>query len=279
VTIQERIESRFSQETELRKFFDGLICEFSSELRSRYLDDLDLYRKVEVGLAIKGMKSWSAIACLFFGGFEEDAEIVLRSLVDVVIDMRFISLDPDTQAQRFIDYAAAHSRRWMREGKSRALITDAQELDRLEKDLEHRTQEVLARHPEWRERLPVTWSDKTTPQKVDAIGERIIYFTFMSGSLHTHPNPVAVADYFFPVGNGKVDFKVEPTVPAESKAFMEACIFLHRLLDHLNDVIHLKMDQKCKESRDRVDDLMKTFLQRREARKGCGDGSDVSKNR
>jgi hypothetical protein len=267
MTIQEDIAQRFPKEAELHTFYDGLISDVSRELRSRYLDHLENYRKVELGLGVKGMKSWRAITTLFFGGYEEDAEIVLRSLVDVVIDMKFISLDPDERARRFVDYTAVHLWRWMREAKARDLITDPAELDRLEKDLESRTQEVFTRRPEWKQRLPIGWSEKTTPQKVDEVGERLIYFSFMSGSQQTHPNPVSVADYFSPVDSGKLDFKIEPTVPADSKVFMEACIFLHRLVDHLNDVIHLGMDKRCEESRDRGDDLMKTYLARRRPRK------------
>ena len=66
----------------------------------------------------------------------------------------------------------------------------------------------------------------------DEIGERLIYFSFMSGSSHTHPNPTTIPSYFSPIGQGKLDIRVQPAVPKNAKAFMEGCIFLHRLVDH-----------------------------------------------
>jgi len=154
MTLTAEIIQRFGPEAEAREFYESLILAFTAKLGARHLGALSPYPKVEVGLGVKGMKSWRAVAHLFFGGFEEDAEIVLRSLVDVVVDMKFISLDPKERAQRFIDYQKIHGLRWLREGKKRLDVTRDEELPGIEAELNRDAADVLKRRPEWKRLLP-----------------------------------------------------------------------------------------------------------------------------
>jgi len=85
----------------------------------------------------------------------------------------------------------------------------------------------------------------------------MVYLTFMMGSLHTHPNAVALKNYLRPADNLRLIVLVEPHVPMDSRVFLESCIFLHRLIDHLNDVIHLEMDEWCIKSRDTVESVIR----------------------
>jgi len=208
---------------QVRDFYEYLIVTFVKELNKLHLDILNPYPRVEVGLAAKGMKSWRAIAVLFFGGFQEDAEIVLRSLVDVVLDMRFISLDPKERAERFIDYREIHRLRFLRRGKELGIVTDEKEIERLEKSIMNDAADVLKRRPEWDGNLPKSWTSEDTATKARQVGEPMLYLTFMTGSTHTHPNVVGLENYFAQ-GEKSVEVLAGPRTPKDVRSSsMLAC--------------------------------------------------------
>ncbi len=254
VNVAEEIGKRYDLEVKAHTFYEDLLGEMTRELNSRHLAALNPHPRVELGLGLKGMKSWRAIAHLFFGGFAEDAEIVLRTLVDLVVDMKFISLDPNERAERFIDHQVVHRLRLFREGKQRRLVTGEAELARIEAQLGQEAAAVLKMRPEW-EKLPRSWSSEDTATKVAAIKEPMFYLTFMMGSALTHPS-VASLERYFSHSEDAVEARPDPRVPKEPRVFIDSCVYLHTLIDHLNDVLHLDLDERCKQSRDKVHELV-----------------------
>jgi hypothetical protein len=266
--VSSEILSVYKVEVELRNFYESLIGNVKDRLHQKFIEHLSLYRKVEVGLAVKGMKTWMALSHLFFIGFPEDAEVLLRSLVDVVIDMRFISLEPEKSAQDFIDYQAAHRWRWLREAKRRSRTISSVTLAALEREIERECRDVFIRHPKWKTSPPISWSCDNTPAKLEKLvaahgeAERVQYFPFMAASSHTHPNAVTVRSYFF-LNKGRADFKLDPSVPSDSRVFMDACYFLLLLLGHLDPIINLKLGPQLQEAELGFVELMNRTLSRK----------------
>ena len=238
--LEEKIVEQYALEFKAREFFESAIDTFSQTIKKKkYLEALNQYRLVEVGLAAKGMKSWTALASLFFCGYEEDAAIVLRSLVDVVVEMKFISLDPKERAARFVDFSQIHRMRWLKQGKKHNIIESDERFRKIEADILRDAAPVFERRPKWKEKLPDKWTPENVAQKCEEIGEPMLYLSFMTGSMHMHPNVTTVDDYF--VRGRRVRIKAEASVPKDSRAFIEGCLLIYRLLDHLDTVLNLRL--------------------------------------
>lgn len=249
---------------EARDFFERSIESVGRELGPRYIEHLEEYQKVELGLAGKGMKAWRSICHLFFGGFEEDAEIVLRSLVEVVADMYFISLDPQKRAQRFRDYEAIHRLRWRRRGEMLLTPWDPQDVERLariDSDIKQEVDTVLARQPQWAKRieegkgLPPQWADEDTATKFTKIGLDLLYFSYMKGCTQSHPNVVALEGYF-DREDGRAILRVDSRPPRQAHALADGCQFLHLAIGHLNEIMHLKLEAAVVEGKHIVEQLL-----------------------
>ncbi len=253
-TLKEQIVKRFGLEVEARQFFESAISTFSEALDKRHLEALTKYRMVEIGLALKGMKSWTALAALFFDGYEQDAAIVLRSLVDVVVDMKFISLDSEERASRFADFSQVHRMRWLRQGKKHNIVESDERYRKLEADILTDAAPVLKRRPKWQEKLPDKWTPENVAEKCEKIGEPMLYLSFMTGSMHMHPNVTTLNDYFIRHG-AKLRAIAGPSVPRNSRTFIEGCLLLYRLLDHLNTVLHLELDSLGKPASEMIEKL------------------------
>lgn len=238
---------------EARDFFEREIESVGLQLSDCYIQHLDEYRRVELGLAGKGMKAWRSICHLFFGGFEEDAEVVLRSLVEVVADMYFISLDPQKRAQRFRDYEVIHRLRWRGAGDRLLELTSPEDIQRLaliDADIKRDVDVVFPRQPQWAnaERLPTQWADENTALKFEKIDMAILYFSFMKGCTQSHPNIVTLSGYF-DWANDRPILRVDPRQPREAHAFADGCQFLHMVIWKLNEIMHLKLDAPLEEGK------------------------------
>jgi hypothetical protein len=77
----------------------------------------------------------------------------------------------------------------------------------------------------------------------------------MMGSSHTHPNVVTVGSYFFQ-HNGRADFKLDPSMPKSPRVFTDACLFLQVLLEHLNPIVHLKLESEIENVQSRFYELI-----------------------
>lgn len=238
---------------EARAVFEKAVESVGQELKRCYIERLDEYRRVQLGLAGKGMKSWRSIAALYFGGFEEDAEVVLRSLVEVVADMYFISLDPEKRAQRFRDFEVIHRLRWRKQGERLLDLSSPEDVQRLaiiDADIQREVAAVFARQPEWANRkgLPPWWANEDTATKFEKIGQAELYFHYMQGCTQSHPNIVALEGYF-DWKEGRASLRVDPRQPKKAHAFADGCQFLHRVIWQLNQVMHLKLDAVLDEGR------------------------------
>jgi len=245
VAITEEIRARFPKDAEDCEYFESMLSHADRELQRCRIELLNPYPRVQVGLGAKGMKSWRAIVGSFFSGFEEDAEIVLRSLVDVVVDLKFIALDPEERAARFIDYQVIHRLRWYREGVKRLKLDEPEKDPRLVKflqDIASERDEVLRRRPKWAT-LPSSWTPERMPEKFDAINEPALYLTYMQGCAQTHPNVVALSRYFEIIG-GRAKALFGPRFPATSRVIADATHFLVRLVGHLDDQMKLGLEKK-----------------------------------
>jgi hypothetical protein len=249
---------------EARVFFEQMIESVGRALKGCYLERLDEYRRVELGLAGKGMKAWRAICHLFFAGFEEDAGVVLRSLVEVVADMYFISLAPEKRAERFRDFEAIHRLRWRKAGDRLLDLSSPAAIERLaiiDADIKKDLDTVLARQPEWAVRiregkgLPLSWAAEGTATKFEKIGLALLYFNYMTGCTHSHPNIVALEGYFDWV-DGRAILRVDSRQPKEAHAFADSCQFVHMAIQHLNEKLHLKLDAMLEEGKTIVERLL-----------------------
>jgi hypothetical protein len=247
------------QALQARAFFEQAIESVGRELKGADIQGLDIYPKVELGLAGKGMKSWRALCHLYFGGFEEDAEIVLRSLVEVVADMYFISLDPEKRAQRFRDYEVIHKLRWRRTGDRLPDFLTPDDLQRLiiiDADIKRDVDVVFARQPQWatRQGLPSSW-DEDTATKFVKIDQAILYFNFMKGCTQSHPNVVALESYF-DWEEGRPTLRVDSMQPKKAHVLADGCQFLHMAIWKLNEVMNLKLDAMLQKGNPIVDRLL-----------------------
>ncbi len=76
-----------------------------------------LYKNVVNILSMKGLKTLRAIQCLLNSGYIEDASILLRSLIEILVTLKYIRKDPEKYANLYSEYRHVSAKRKIKKAK------------------------------------------------------------------------------------------------------------------------------------------------------------------
>ena len=172
--------------------------------RSIRLFDLPAHKRIFLFILTRAMKSFSAIEILCHKGYGQDVASLLRSLMESLITVRYIMIDPDNAdelARRFVEYKWIIFRRTLAEEELALRTGTEQQI----KDFEEKKALILENVQTYKrtygirsDRALLTWSGKTLKDMARAISKELHHEyekTFRQCSRFSHPTILGDKEY------------------------------------------------------------------------------------
>ncbi len=179
---------------------------------------------------VKALKTGQALNVLFFGGYGEDAEILLRVLVEQAIVVRWVHQDDsDDRARAYALFLS--EKQYGRLALMRELLPSA-DLSRVpvaEIEQRHREYERLGKEMKWRTLT------KSLAELAASAGMQNSYLFYFYGTDFVHSNPTTEASYVR-TADGATWFNSTPTMPDVALSPLIAAQHLLFIADVFNDV-------------------------------------------
>jgi hypothetical protein len=204
----------------------------------------------------KCLKSFLAIEHLIKLGFHQDTLVLLRSMLESMINLFYISEDPVERAERFVRYVEVESRRFLYVSKE--VYGEISLLSGHDSRIKEIEEAVCSFKSEYDpdSRKPSTWSGITIFDMAKRAGLEDIYKTFYKlQSQHVHGSPRALESYIEDRQEG-LALVLVPDQREESlymNIIMHACYVLICVVDKLEDAFNKEekeiapLMEECKE--------------------------------
>jgi hypothetical protein len=242
------------------------------------LDDLlrlgrQLLARIEREKFVRGPKLWAcalftkilssghSVRLLIREGATLDAKMLLRSMLDALLDILYIVEDPLKEEMLVELYLVEHIEDWYRRLRDFAIFHDAtveqiaRELpvaerivsERGEAKRRQRSGIMKARYA--RAGLPTRWRDIDWRRKRKAVGglERLpelLHFGIrLLGDAAAHCRPIALQQYLVSEPDGQVAFRLKPRPDhywSRKRLAFEACVCLAPAIDKMTDVYYFQ---------------------------------------
>jgi len=142
------------------------------------------WRRSLEAFGAKADRTFCAIIELCAKGYTEDATILMRSLLDLDVSLRYVELDPQP---RIVEMMYEADREYLKE------LEEMTKIRTLDIELEKALNDTRARLAQLEHDLqidPKKWHKKTMREKTEGAGLEDQYFVFcrFSGLLHANPN-------------------------------------------------------------------------------------------
>jgi len=228
--------------------FDTLvraISEKATEITGRDRNEV-LYKMLATFFFAKGWKTFQSIYLLCSRQFAEDAAILVRSIFEMVVNLLYISKDPQNRALLFVEFDyIERQKRLDRLSKSpddpwgQALLksVDPATIETLVSEYNR----VRARYPkDW------LWSGESTKKMASDVGLAFHYdwiYWVLSDLAHTSPR--AVKEYISG-GRDGLTVGVESTEKDIDRVWFTACRYFLILVDKKNEALGLGFDDSIR---------------------------------
>lgn len=204
----------------------------------------DLYRALLVYFFHKGWKTVQSIFLLCKHGFGQDADILLRSLLELMINQQYISHDPSRRATLFCEYSYMEKkefervlRRFAQENPAdttvRRILATKPKDQAEEEEIEYRR--VMNNYPNKN-----NWADLSMSRMASATKMSFQYILYKIFSRVTHPSSEGVNAYI----NADRDGLKCVNSPAEGtdRTIWTALMYFSRVLAEVDKTFELKLD-------------------------------------
>lgn len=196
-------------------------------------------------LAVKIMKHNEALELLASREFGSEAGIVLRSMFEAVVNLLWISKDPELRIKRYTAYQLYDSQKYRditMKRESTSNITNA-EIQQVENDFKQLYQDAQKIGEEFGFKPNKHWSGKSLKEMAKEIGwsERydILYKIY---SDITHSNILSLRDYVAVDNSGSMRVNIQPQVEHSKACLAEAHLYLVMAFGFLDAFLDLNME-------------------------------------
>ena len=235
------VQSRFQRDSELLAEVLDLLRILFSRLDGIDLEGMPAAKFFILFQCTKAFKTAQALRLLFFSGYDEDAQVLLRVLVEQAIVIRWVHLkDSNNRATAYARYLGERQYRLMKE--ARKVIPDLKLPDSLTRGIEraHEEYRKLGTDEQW---FHMT---RHIASLAADVGMGSSYLPHMVGSDYIHSNPTRERDYVRRSGD-EVHFNSAACMPDNA---LTAAVAVHHLLlvvDVVNDVFELQEESRLRE--------------------------------
>lgn len=213
----------------------------------------DSFEFVVYFLFIRSYLTFEAINFNSRKGYDFDAGILSRTLLENLVNLLYISKDPKKRSELFLKYEAVQKKKimnaiesdesWLNVEVLKKAVLDTKE--KIEKDFNA----IKHLYPDLR-----NWSGKSIRQMIEDTG-RVLIPTYSILCSLTHPSPYSIPDYI----EGIWDKKIIPQLYPNDKYLYEVLptsynLFL-QILQKFNEVFSLGQEKKLEEAKVKHDKI------------------------
>jgi hypothetical protein len=202
------------------------------------------YKIITLFFFIKSWRTFQSIRLLCSKKLSEDADILLRSLFEAVVNLKYISLDWQKRIELFIGYDYVQRQKLLDKLKT---LGDPL-ADRILQSSPEVVREVLDEYSKLKDDYPNTlrWSGKSIEAMAKDVGLEKHYIIYRLLSDHVHPSPRATLKYFSESPTGIV-LGPSPSDDDIVRHVHTTCVYFLIICDHANEIFSLECDVKIKE--------------------------------
>ena len=218
-----------------------------SELAAEGEDEF-IYKGVVQALTFKAIKTHRAIECLLEFGFVEDAVVLMRALLEIVINLLYIGREPESRATLYAEYD--YVLRWQGhraaeavygDEYSRQLASRQAEIDELRREYER----VKCNYPD-----KYRWSGESVRKMAEEVGGEKAYLSaYRMHSELVHSAPTTMNRYVT-ASEGGLLIDLDPKSEEEHGSLLcELCELSLCVMRVFNEVFQLGNDAMLDELR------------------------------
>jgi hypothetical protein len=192
-------------------------------------------------------KAWKTLQSMFLlctNGFGEDATILLRSLLELSINLQYIADDEERRAVLFCEYSHVEKNDF--EKILRSFANDHPDDTIIATILKSKTKEqsdekayeyrkVMKNYPN-----PRNWADQSIRQMAKVTGMDFQYILYKMFCRISHPSPEGSDTYL--KGDSEALICINSTIEDTNRTFWTGCIYFSSLLAHVDKAFELKLE-------------------------------------
>lgn len=192
----------FDLASEIERCITASLDEFNR--RHLKLFDLPRHQRIFLFVLTRSIKTYSSILELCRSGYGQDVATLLRSLMENLITVRYITYDKsvaDEKAFRFVSYKWVIFKKHLPELEREISQADAptqQEFSLKKKSIFERVEEFKRQFKITSDRALMTWSGKTVKDMAKEVDEALMHeyeYTFRMCSRFSHPSILGDQEY------------------------------------------------------------------------------------
>jgi len=217
------------------------------EARNIKLDDLAPHQRIFLFFLTKILKTYSAICILCQEGYGQDAYVLLRSLLESLISVKYMLSDlgsADEKALRFVGYKWVILKRYLSESKDGSK-------NQQEDDSYYKRKLIIDKFSEYKrqynivsDRALLTWSGKTIKDMARTTDKNLFLeyeSAFRIYSRFSHASIIGDNEYMY-FQNNILTFSPSPGTIAVTSALKNAINYTMDFLRVFNDLLDLRCD-------------------------------------
>jgi len=230
------------------------LLKLANELSKTKFEPSTTFEKITVLFFAKSRKTYWATSVLAGKGFGEDAGILLRSLLENLIDLYWISIEPQERSKRFLDFASFTYGEGLKKLTEDKLYTHrgeqipAEIMEEALNDYNKINKQLLKSFLKYRKWTPMGRRemakeiDKTTHKNDFLLLYNKAYWLL---SNTVHPNPFTLDDFIEPVGN-KLALRTQPSQRHIANWLILGFHLFLKIVDKVNEVHKLGVEENVK---------------------------------
>lgn len=242
---------------ELRMSYDAFV-DLASELAKTFkpIDDNDnaknVYKVLVLHFFNKAWRTFESIHLLCINGYGQEASILLRSLLEVVVHAVYVSKEPSSRAILFGEYG------YLEKMNFRCALIEYQDANPDDawikrilssasaKDLEDDRREYERVKTNYPRRG--TWSGKSIKGMAKEVGMHLHYILYKMFSNVTHMSSMGTGRYFT-IKNRTIVFSADSEDDISAR-WHTACIYFYSIMGLVNEAFEVHFDDRLKELSD-----------------------------
>ncbi|MDO8886819.1 DUF5677 domain-containing protein [Candidatus Oleimmundimicrobium sp.] len=220
-TLKDFEKSLYKEHKKLFDHTDNLL-KLADEWSEKEFEPTSAFERITILFFAKSRKTYWATRTLSIKGFGEDAGTLLRSLLENLIDLYWMSLDPQDRSKRFLDFASFMYREALKklenDGHQDVLVPleIKEEILNNYQKIDERTLKSFQKYRKWSPKNRREMAKEIDKALVGDESSRKNEFLFLYDKAYwllsnaAHPNPINSDDFIVPV-KGKLTLRAQPS--------------------------------------------------------------------
>jgi hypothetical protein len=239
-SIYKEFKSLFDLDEDLFNLFGDTIDKCN--LRKMPFGTITSIQNVVGFLSTKAFKTYVAIFLLCKNGAGQDAEILLRSLIEILINVKYLlKADSITRADMYIRYFDFKTARDIKILKDDPRI--GAKIKEYEEEYDKKKEEFVEKYDPKNKN---SWSGKSVAEMAEEAGLKEIYFKAYNSSSNIVHSNILCSNQYVKYVEGRIDFEAGPSNSCVERVLASSIECLINILMDFNNVFNIGNDQNIR---------------------------------